>query len=88
MRSSTWPDELRTRRRSCTGHSTTTCVVGRVLPRPHPEAHPVGSPSRSNSSTSYAWIDEVRAPVSSLALIHGAPISGSCDPLAPPGEGV
>ena len=36
----TWPDELRTLRRSWTGHSMVVRVVGGVLPRVHGEAHP------------------------------------------------
>ena len=59
--------------------------TGRSHRRPRPrrcacqgwtEKRTQGSPSRSNSSRSKAWMAEVRAPVSSLALIHGTPTSG------------
>ena len=73
MRSSVWPDELRTTRRSWMSHSTSMasaseschgCTVKRTrLP--------------SSSSTSKVWRAELRAPVSILTLIHGTPMPGS-----------
>ena len=88
MRSSPWPDELRTVRAVVHRALDHDGVLVGVLPRVDAEAHPVARRRGSNSSTSKACSDDVRAPVSSFALIHGTSASGQAHPLAPSRDGV
>ena len=66
-------------------HSTAPRRRLGVLPRVHPEAH-ARSPRRS-SSMSKAWREELRAPVSILALIHGTPMPGRLTHSRQPTDG-
>ena len=66
-RCSTSPDELRMSRVATTAVSATTAsAVERCHGWTSKRTH--GLPSRSNHSRPNAWSDEVRAPVSTLAL--------------------
>ena len=76
MRSSVWPDELRIVRRSCTGHSTTTASSSLSCHGRTPKRTPSRPSGSAISSRSNACSDDVRAPVSSFALIHGTPAPG------------